>query len=58
MINNQKILFKFIQINKNIDWDSISYNYKLSENLIREFQDKVDWYEISAYQKLSENFKK
>ena len=42
MVNNQKILLKFIQIHSNVNWDSISYNYKLSENLIREFQDKVD----------------
>ena len=56
MINNQIILFKFIQINNNLDWSSISYKYKLSENFIREFQNKVDWYYISKNQKLSENF--
>ena len=55
MINNQKILFKFIQINKNINWYVISYRYKLSENFIHEFQDKVYCDEISKYQKLSEN---
>ena len=42
MIDNQKILYKFIQTNKNVDWYKISYFYKLSENFIREFQDKVD----------------
>ncbi len=50
MINNQKILFKFIQTNKNIDWYYISDNYKLSENFIHKFQDKVNWNEISHYQ--------
>ena len=29
---------------------------KLSEDFIREFQDKVYWYNISTYQKLSESF--
>ena len=58
MINNQKILFKFIQINNNVNWPSISFYYKLSENFIREFKDKVNWSGISYYQKLSENFKK
>jgi len=56
MVNNQIILFKFIQINKNVDWLYISVYYKLSENFIREFQDKVNWVNISIYQKLSENF--
>ena len=56
MINNQKILLKFIQIHSNLNWSSISYKYKLSENFIKEYQDKVDWYYISAHQKLSENF--
>ncbi len=41
MVNNQKILFKFIQTNNNVNWDSISYRYKLSENFIQEFQDKL-----------------
>jgi len=30
--------------------------YNLSENLIREFQDKVNWYWISIEQNLSEDF--
>ena len=38
------------------NWEYISKYHKLSENFIREFQDKVDWYYISKYQKLSENF--
>lgn len=37
-------------------WGTISYEYSLSENFIREFQDKVDWYWISWHQKLSEEF--
>ena len=56
MINNQKILYKFIKTNNNVDWDYISYYYKLSENFIREFEDKIDWISISDYQILSENF--
>ncbi len=58
MINNQIILYKFIQTNDNLDWQDISYYYILSENFIREFQNKVNWYNISYAQKLSENFKK
>ena len=34
MINNQKIILKFIQTNNNIDWCFISWCYKLFENLI------------------------
>jgi len=56
MINNQKILYKFIQTNDNVDWFNISYYQKLSQNFIQEFQNKVDWFNISYYQKLSENF--
>ncbi len=46
MIDNQKILLKFIQINKNVDWYNISYRYLLSKNFIREFKDQVDWFYI------------
>ena len=56
MIDSQIILYKFIQINKNLDLESISRKYNLSVNFIKEYQDKVDWYYISAHQKLSENF--
>ena len=38
------------------DWKNICKNKQLSENFIREFQDKVDWLYISVYQKLSEDF--
>ena len=39
-----------------VNWTYISEFQKLSEEFIREFQDKIDWYNISIYQKLSENF--
>ena len=44
MGNNQKILLKFIKIHNNVNWDSISYNYKLSEKFIHKFQNNVNWY--------------
>ncbi len=56
MIDNQKILYKFIQTNDNVNWSIISYKYILSKNFIRKFKYKLDWYEISKYQILSENF--
>ena len=56
MVNNEIILYKFIKTNKNVDWYEIFYFYKLSENFIREFQDKVNWGYISITQKLSESF--
>ncbi len=56
MIDNQKILYKFIRTNDNLDWEYISYFYKLSENFIKKFQNNVDWDNISCVQKLSENF--
>lgn len=37
-------------------WYDISIHQKLSEDFIREFQDKVDWESISENQKLSEPF--
>jgi hypothetical protein len=40
---------------KRVNWIFISGN-KLSEEFIREFQDKVDWVRISKSQKLSESF--
>ena len=56
IINNQIILFKFIQIHTNVNWYDVSYKYILSENFIRKFQNKVNWDYISEYQILSENF--
>jgi hypothetical protein len=38
------------------DWNYISYYQMLSEDFIREFQDKVYWDNISEYQTLSEDF--
>ena len=37
-------------------WIDISKHQKLSEDFIREFQDKVDWSYISRHQNLSESF--
>ena len=34
----------------------MSSEQKLSEDFIREFQDKVDWNKVSMYQKLSDDF--
>ena len=39
-----------------VSWVNVSRNIQLSENFIREFQDKIYWHYISEYQKLSENF--
>lgn len=39
------------------DWfEDISLNQNLSEDFIREFQDKLEWRLISSWQKLSESF--
>ena len=37
-------------------WTYISIYEELSEDFIREYQDKVDWYFISSHQNLSEDF--
>jgi hypothetical protein len=37
-------------------WSSLCAHQKLSEDFIREFQDKVEWDYISQYQTLSEDF--
>ena len=44
--------------NPEFDWNDHDFyrNNKLTEDFIREFQDKVNWFDISEYQKLSENF--
>jgi hypothetical protein len=39
-----------------LPWWWISRYQKLSEDFIREFQDRVDWNDISSNQKLSEGF--
>lgn len=38
------------------DWVKISVMQELSEDFIREFQNKLNWYYISKYQKLSDDF--
>jgi hypothetical protein len=38
------------------EWEDISCGYELSEDLIRQYQDKVDWHYISRFQNLSEQF--
>jgi hypothetical protein len=43
------------QLSKN-DWINISYYQILSEDFIKEFQDKINWTCISEYQTLSEDF--
>ncbi len=59
-MNKLKFLNKELGTNYNslddVNWCDISYNQKLSEEFIRNFQNKVDWYNISRCQKLSENF--
>ena len=40
----------------NEHWFKISFTDNLSENFIREFQNKVDWYWIAANQNLSKEF--
>ena len=52
---NKELGTDLISIN-DIDWHYISKHQKLSENFIREFQDKVYWTYISCHQKLSEKF--
>lgn len=38
------------------NWIDISEFQKLSEDFIREFQNKISWYDISYFQKMSEDF--
>ena len=45
-----------MNIDNNTNWRKVSLKPGLSEDYIREFQDKVNWNEISYYQVLSENF--
>ena len=39
-----------------IDWSTISRCPRLSENFMRQFQDKLEWLFISVNQELSESF--
>ncbi|MBW3021027.1 hypothetical protein KY334_07060 [Candidatus Woesearchaeota archaeon] len=38
------------------NWYSLSRDYKLPADFVREFKDKVDWHFISYFQILSEDF--
>ena len=48
-----KVVIRKIQV---ISWKRLSERQTLSEDFIREFQDRVDWWGISYGQKLSEHF--
>src|SRR5574344_1881028 len=52
---NKELNTDYKSINE-VNWVCISIYQKLSEDFIREFQDKVYWNWISQSQKLSENF--
>jgi len=39
-----------------IIWDYIAYHQVLSEDFIREFQDRLNWKDISKFSYLSKNF--
>ena len=52
---NKELGTNYISLDK-INWTKISKHKKLSENFIREFENKVIWSNISTYQNLSENF--
>ena len=52
---NQQLVTSYRKL-EYVDWRIISYDFKLSEDFIREFKDKVHWDMISSHQKLSENF--
>ena len=45
--------------NPDFSWNDYPFykDNKLSEDFIREFQDKINWWYVSKYQKLSEEFK-
>src|SRR5574344_840227 len=52
---NKELNTDYKSINE-VNWVCISTYQKLSEDFIREFQDKVNWVYISENQKLSEDF--
>jgi len=60
ILNNSKlskeIIKKYKDNDDDFEWEYISKYQKLSEEFIREFQDKVYWYGILTYQNLSEDF--
>lgn len=62
-INNLQSIFEWKKIKKKkfktfeeIDWDYVSANLILPENLIMEYEYNVNWYYISLCQKLSVSF--
>ena len=56
MYNNEKEIRDIINKGGKLDWEKISIFQTLSEEFIREFQDKVQWEYISMGQELSEYF--
>ena len=52
---NQELGTNYASLN-DVYWTDISKNKILSENFMREFQNKVNWYYISRYQQLSKDF--
>ncbi|XP_049782484.1 uncharacterized protein LOC126184158 [Schistocerca cancellata] len=48
--------YQWDRISSHRDWDQVSSYQTLSEDIIREFQDKVHWGRISHHQHLSEPF--
>ncbi|MEM9981002.1 MAG: hypothetical protein AAF734_00810 [Bacteroidota bacterium] len=52
---SEAFLEKYRHLFKKKHWKQISKTQKLSEDFIREHQDKLDWKFISRYQKLSED---
>lgn len=44
------------ELNGGNNWDEIGKHKYLSENLIREFQDKIDWDWVDITQKLPKEF--
>ena len=52
---NKELGTNYISLDE-VNWGNISLFRKLSENFIREFQNKLEWFWISIYQKLSEDF--
>ena len=56
MYKNEQEIRDAISKGIEVNWDNISFCQNLSEEFIREFQDKVNWDNISFYQTLSEDF--
>jgi len=54
-LNSLKKIYKLSNI-EDVDWTMVSVYQKLSEDLIREFQDKFWWEFITFFQDLSKDF--